>query len=224
MALLTTGMSTVASIIVAVFLVTGGATCAESLSDDVDEEVLQNRDVQPFVNKDVTDIHKRAMAFYPMRGRRGDDEQGIRLLEKKGQSERMMRFSNMRGKNDQSDETKRASSFYGLRGKKDESDEKRASSFFGLRGKKGGEWKQGSFSHDISRDNYYGEENRQENQHGVDDYVKNLKLAFLRNQVDETDPYLPQSLGVERKRAGAFFGMRGKRSVEQDDKLESKEE
>ncbi|XP_013788433.2 uncharacterized protein LOC106472343 [Limulus polyphemus] len=182
------------------------------------------------------------MAFFPMRGRREDEEQRTRLFEKKGQSGRTMRFYSMRGKKDQANEVKRASSFYGLRGKKDELDEKRASSFFGLRGKKdeldekrassffglrgkkAGEWKQGSFFNDVPTNNYYGEENGHENQEGIDDYVNNLKQAFLRNQVGENNPYLPESLDVDRKRAGAFFGMRGKRNAERDDKSGSKEE
>ncbi|XP_022249597.1 uncharacterized protein LOC111087395 isoform X2 [Limulus polyphemus] len=238
------GMSSLTTVLFAVFLTTGNAILANAFSDSVDE-VFQFREIKPVGHKQETNEIKRAMAFFPMRGRREHDEKRASsffgLPGKKDEDKRASGFFGMRGKKDSSIEDKRASSFFGLRGKKvsddkrassffglrgkkDMVDEKRASSFFGLRGKKGSEWEDTRFLSSYPKSDDYKNYLELENQEDVDDYIKNLKQAYIRNHSVENGSYPPGNIDIESKRAGAFFGMRGKRSTKQDDQTATKEE
>ncbi|XP_076366584.1 uncharacterized protein LOC143255197 [Tachypleus tridentatus] len=135
------GMSGLTTVLFAVFLTSGSSILANAFSDSADE-VFQLQEIEPVGEKQETNEIKRAMAFFPMRGRRElDEKRASSFFGLRGKKdERSSGFFGMRGKKDSSIENKRASYFFGLRGKKDMADEKRASSFFGLRGKKDSVW------------------------------------------------------------------------------------
>ncbi|XP_022250286.1 tachykinins-like isoform X1 [Limulus polyphemus] len=160
--------------------------------------------------KDFANEDKRAMSFFGLRGKRNYDDK------------RASSFFGLRGKKDGIDD-KQENSFFGLKGKPNNLEEKRGMSFFGLRGKKDDYLNQAKHFMDFSLSDYDEYHNGQENQGDVDNYVSNLKEDYLRNQDFSSGSYLTNTLEDQKKRAGAFFGMRGKRNAEKDRNIETKE-
>ncbi|XP_076337631.1 uncharacterized protein LOC143239894 isoform X2 [Tachypleus tridentatus] len=161
--------------------------------------------------KDFANEDKRAMSFFGLRGKKNYNGKGASF------------FFGLRGKKEGIDD-KRINSFFRLKGKETNSEDKRGMSFFGLRGKKDGDLSQANHFMDFPSNDYNEYHNDQANQGDVDNYIRSLEKDYFRNQDFSSGSHLYKSLENQKKRVGAFFGMRGKRNVEKDRNIETKEE
>ncbi|XP_022239799.1 uncharacterized protein LOC106457978 isoform X2 [Limulus polyphemus] len=218
------GISILTFTLFIMLLTTDGATSTSSFSGDVKVESLEDQEDHFLNQKEVTEVNKRAIPFLPMRGRREYKEKQISLEGNK----RASGFFGMRGKKEETSEGNRAITSFGFQGKRDYVDDKRGSSFFGMRGKKTNMEDEGGISFTGNKN---GEINQTPNfrkfptnndfhytigqgkQDDIESYISKLKEDYLRNGAASSDSYLPETLEIENKRSGTFFGMRGKRNA-----------